>query len=81
MSKDARNEDLDLRPEAREKFYELVALLATHGFGEQGPPRDTDRCSDSSAQVWCIVSHYAVVNESNVRAVWATAGFMLDLER
>jgi hypothetical protein len=41
MSKDARNEDLDLGSEAKEKFEELVALLATHGFGEQGPPRDT----------------------------------------
>ena len=41
MSKDARNEDFDLRGEAKEKFDDLVALLASHGFGEQGPPRDT----------------------------------------
>jgi hypothetical protein len=41
MSKDARNEDLDLRPEVKEKLDELVALLAVHGFGEQGPPRET----------------------------------------
>lgn len=41
MGKDARNEDLDLTREARAKFEELVALLARHGFGEEGPPRDT----------------------------------------
>lgn len=42
MSKDARNnEDLDLQPNVKEKLDELVALLAAHGFGEQGPPRDT----------------------------------------
>ncbi len=41
MSKDARNEDLDLRPEVHEKLNELVALLAAHGFGEQGPPLET----------------------------------------
>lgn len=41
MSKDARNEDLDLTAEEREKFSELVALLAKRGFGEQGPPRET----------------------------------------
>ena len=41
MSKDARNEDLDLRPEVEEELDELVALLAAHGFGEQGPPRET----------------------------------------
>ena len=41
MSKDARNEDLDLRPEVKEKLDELVVLLAAHGFGEQGPPRET----------------------------------------
>ena len=41
MSKDARNEDLDLTPEEKEKFSELVALLARHGFGAHGPPRET----------------------------------------
>lgn len=41
MSKDARNEDLDLTAAEREKFGELVALLARHGFGEEGPPRET----------------------------------------
>jgi len=41
MSKDARNEDLDLTPEEQEKFAELVALLATQGFGDNGPPRET----------------------------------------
>jgi hypothetical protein len=41
MSKDARNEDLDLTLEEREKFGELVAMLAKRGFGEHGPPRET----------------------------------------
>lgn len=41
MSKDARNEDLDLTAEEKEKFSELVALLARHGFGAAGPPRET----------------------------------------
>ncbi len=41
MSKDARNEDLDLTPEEKEKFSELVVLLARHGFGADGPPRET----------------------------------------
>ena len=42
MSKDARNEDeLELAPEAKAKFDELVALLAGHGFGEEGPPLET----------------------------------------
>jgi len=41
MSKDARNEDLDLPAEVRVKFRELVALLARQGFGEHGPPRET----------------------------------------
>ena len=41
MSKDARNEDLELNAEEREKFGELVALLARHGFGAAGPPRET----------------------------------------
>ena len=41
MSKDARNEDLELTAEEKEKFSELVALLARHGFGEAGPPRET----------------------------------------
>jgi len=41
MSKDARNKDLELTAEANEKFSELVALLAMHGFGAAGPPRET----------------------------------------
>lgn len=41
MSKDARNEDVDLTPEEKEKFSELVALLARRGFGDDGPPRET----------------------------------------
>jgi len=42
MSKEARNlEDLDLSPAVREKFEELVALLSAHGFGPDGPPKDT----------------------------------------
>ena len=41
MSKDARNEDLELTGEAKEEFGKLVALLARHGFGEAGPPRET----------------------------------------
>lgn len=41
MSKDAQNQDLDLTPEEKEKFSELVALLARHGFGAAGPPRET----------------------------------------
>ena len=41
MGKDARNEDLDLTPSSSAKFDELVALLAQHGFGEDGPPRET----------------------------------------
>jgi len=41
MSKDARNEDLDLTTEEKKKFSELVALLARLGFGEDGPPRET----------------------------------------
>lgn len=41
MSKDARNEDLDLSPEARKQFDRLVALLAQEGFGENGPPLET----------------------------------------
>ncbi|MEE8253340.1 MAG: hypothetical protein V3R17_05335 [Hyphomicrobium sp.] len=41
MSKDARNEDLELTPEEGEQFDALVVLLAGHGFGETGPPRDT----------------------------------------
>jgi hypothetical protein len=40
MSKDARDEDLDLTPETKAKFDELVAMLARRGFGER-PPRDT----------------------------------------
>jgi len=41
MSKDARNCDLELSPEEKNKFAELVALLSKHGFGEAGPPRET----------------------------------------
>jgi hypothetical protein len=41
MSKDARNEDLELTAGEKEKFGELVALLAKHGFGPAGPPRET----------------------------------------
>ncbi len=41
MSKDARNEDLELTAVEKEKFSELVALLARHGFGAAGPPRET----------------------------------------
>jgi len=41
MSKDARSEDLELTAEETEKFSELVALLARHGFGAAGPPRET----------------------------------------
>lgn len=41
MSKDARSEDLELSGEAKRQFDELVALLAKHGFGEEGPPRET----------------------------------------
>lgn len=43
MSKDARiqDHDLDLSPVARQKFDELVAMLAKQRFGEEGPPRDT----------------------------------------
>ncbi len=41
MSKDARNEDLDLSPEVRELFDRLVARLAKQGFGEDGPPLET----------------------------------------
>ena len=42
MGKEARNKkDLDLAPEVREKFEELVTLLSAHGFGPDGPPIDT----------------------------------------
>ena len=41
MSKDARKEDLDLTAVEKEKFNELVVLLAKLGFGEEGPPRET----------------------------------------
>jgi len=41
MSKDARNKDLEMTAEETEKFSELVALLAMHGFGAAGPPRET----------------------------------------
>jgi transposase len=32
---------LELTALEKEKFGELVALLAKHGFGEDGPPRET----------------------------------------
>jgi len=32
---------LELTAEEKEKFRELVALLARHGFGAAGPPRET----------------------------------------
>ena len=41
MSKDARNDDLDLPSELREQFDRLVSSLAKQGFGEDGPPRET----------------------------------------
>ena len=41
MSKDARNEDLEMTAEETEEFSKLVALLARHGFGAAGPPRET----------------------------------------
>jgi hypothetical protein len=43
MSKDARNKDVDveLSPGDRKQFEALVALMARHGFGEDGPPRET----------------------------------------
>jgi len=41
MSKDARNRDLELTSEEQLKFDEVVAMLARHGFGEEGPPRET----------------------------------------
>src|SRR5208283_4367900 len=41
MGKDARNEDLELTAEEKEKFIELVTLLARHRFGASGPPRET----------------------------------------
>jgi hypothetical protein len=34
MSKDARNEDLALSPQAQKLMDELVSLVATEGFGE-----------------------------------------------
>ena len=40
MSRDARNEDLELSAEEQVRFGELVALLARRGFGEAGPPRE-----------------------------------------
>ena len=41
MSKDARNNDLELSPVARDQFDTLVALLAKQRFGEDGPPLET----------------------------------------
>ena len=42
MGMDSRNEDLTLSPLAKQKFNELVALLAETGFGPDGPSPDTD---------------------------------------
>jgi len=42
MGMDSRNEDLALPPLAKQKFQELVALLAETGFGPEGPSPDTD---------------------------------------
>ena len=42
MGMDSRNEDLTLPPLAKQKFQELVALLAETEFGPDGPSRDTD---------------------------------------
>ena len=41
MSKDARQQDLELTPVEKKVFAELVAVLARHGFGAEGPPRAT----------------------------------------
>jgi hypothetical protein len=41
MSKDARNDDLDLAPAVKTKFDELVTLLSQQGFGPDGPPPET----------------------------------------
>jgi hypothetical protein len=41
MSREARNNDLELSPGMKKQFDELVALLAKCGFGEEGPPRET----------------------------------------
>ena len=41
MSKDALNDDVPLSAEAREKYDELVALLACERYGPGGPPRAT----------------------------------------
>ena len=42
MGNDSRNEDLALPPLAKQKFQELVAMLAETGFGRDGPSPDTD---------------------------------------
>ena len=42
MGMESRNEDLTLSPLAKQKFQELVALLAESGFGPEGPSQDTD---------------------------------------
>jgi len=41
MSKDALNDDLPLSAAAREKYQELVALLACEKYGPAGPPLAT----------------------------------------
>lgn len=41
MGKESRNEDLELSAAEREQFNRLVAMLASRGFGEEGPPRNT----------------------------------------
>ena len=42
MGMDSRNEDPSLPPLAKQKFQELVAVMAEIGFGPGGPSRDTD---------------------------------------
>lgn len=41
MGKEARNQDLEFTVEEQAKFAEVVAMLARHGFGEEGPPLET----------------------------------------
>lgn len=42
MEMDSPNNDLALPPLAKQKFQELVALLAETGFGPDGPSPETD---------------------------------------
>ena len=41
MSRDARHRDLELTADEKVKFDEVVAMLARHGFGKEGPPLQT----------------------------------------